>query len=226
MKTIYFAMMFCSAVMFTSCRSSIGSVDGHEYVDLALPSGTLWATCNVGAETPEESGVHFAWGEILPKSMYDWQTYKYGHDVDKMTKYCSISSFGNEGFVDALNVLQPSDDAAAVHWGEHWRMPTIEQWSELLKTDLCTWTWVDESTGRVGFVVTSKKNGQSIFLPAAGLCRGNGLYNDGDYGYYWSSSLDTNIPNDAWRLDFYSDHMCENNYGRHFGRSVRPVVAQ
>ena len=100
----------------------------HEYVDLGLPSGTLWATCNVGADTPESYGDYFAWGETEPKTTYDWSTYKYCvGEYDRLTKYCSDTTYGYNGFTDDLYVLQPSDDAATVNWGEGWRTPKVRK---------------------------------------------------------------------------------------------------
>ena len=97
----------------------------YAYVDLGLPSGTLWAAYNVGAEAPEEYGDYFAWGETQPKNDYSWATYKYSvGDKYHLTKYCNVAEFGNEGFVDNLFFLQPTDDAATVNWGGNWRTPT------------------------------------------------------------------------------------------------------
>ena len=99
-----------------------GTLNGHDYVDLGLPSGTLWATCNVGAETPEGYGDYFAWGEIEPKSLYEWSTYKYCHgDFDQLTKYCQNATYGYDGYTDDLCVLLQMDDAATANWGEGWR---------------------------------------------------------------------------------------------------------
>ena len=103
-------------------------VNGHEYVDLGLPSGTLWATCNVGSNTPEGYGDYYAWGETETKELYDWKSYKYGrfiHERYELNKYCTDSAFGLNGFVDNLTVLEPDDDVARVCWGEGWCMPTI-----------------------------------------------------------------------------------------------------
>ena len=107
--------------------------DNHEWVDLGLPSGTLWATTNVGASKPEEYGDYFAWGETKPKSVYDWDTYKWckGDDYHQLTKYCNLSNYGDNGFVDNKTELDPGDDAAYVNWGSKWRMPSLEQMQEL-----------------------------------------------------------------------------------------------
>ena len=113
----------------------------HEYIDLGLPSGTLWATMNVGASTPEQRGDYFSWGETKPKKEYSWNTYKYSirdnskffHE-NQQTKYCTQE---DEGTVDHKAELEPTDDAATTNWGSEWRMPSREQWKELC--DRCEW---------------------------------------------------------------------------------------
>ena len=107
--------------------------NGHEYVDLGLPSRIKWATCNVGATTPEEYGDYFAWGETEPKDNYDWSTYKWCNESNAtMTKYCTDSSYGT---VDNKTVLELEDDAAYVNWGGNWRMPTKAELDELTNTN-------------------------------------------------------------------------------------------
>ena len=140
----------------------------HEYVDLGLPSGTLWATCNIGANSPEEYGDYFAWGETTPKSTYDWSTYKWCNGSSTtMTKYCTQSEYGYNGFTDNLTELQSADDAATANWGSDWQMPSLAQIQELCSSSNTTteWTQVNGVNGRK---ITSKSNGNSIFLPAAG----------------------------------------------------------
>ena len=115
--------------------------DTHEFVDLGLTSGTLWATMNVGANSPEEYGDYFAWGETSPKEVYNWSTYKWCKGSYKtMTKYCTSSSYGT---VDDKTELELEDDAAHVNWGAAWRMPTKEQQDELRNS--CTWTWTKKN---------------------------------------------------------------------------------
>ena len=117
-----------------------GGLNGHDYVDLGLPSSLLWATCNVGADSPGDYGDYFAWGETSTKSSYDMDTYKYCKgSYDTQTKYCNDSSYGYSGFTDELTVLESSDDAATANWGGSWRMPTHAEWKELCNTDNCTW---------------------------------------------------------------------------------------
>lgn len=126
--------------------------DYHEYVDLGLPSGTLWATCNVGANAPEEYGDYFAWGEIQPKDYYDESTYQYCiGSYNTLTKYCNNSSYGYNGFTDNLTTLQPEDDAATANWGAGWRMPTKGEWEELYNNTTCTWTTQNNVSGRPPF---------------------------------------------------------------------------
>jgi len=192
----------------------------HEYVDLGLPSGLLWATCNVGAETPEGYGDHFAWGETQPKGTYNWNTYQYcmGSNTT-LTKYCNNSNYGYNGFTDNLTILLPEDDAATANWGSDWRMPTKEEWQELYQNTTHIWTTQNGVNGRL-FTAT---NGNSLFLPAAGYRAGTSLYGAGTYGDYWSSSLHSEYPRDAWLLHFDSGN-CYMGYNfRYVGRSVRPV---
>ena len=196
-------------------------VDGHDYVDLGLPSGTLWATCNIGATKPEEYGDYFAWGETKPKSIYDWTTYKFVNGgFDKLTKYCNNSDRGNNGFTDNLTSLESGDDAATANWGSDWCMPTKEQWKELLENTTDEWTMQNGVKGRL---FTSKKNGKSLFLPAAGYRWGSGLHGDGSDGGYWSSSLYTGNPSRAWGFRFYSYYYIMGSNYRGRGRSVRAV---
>ncbi len=197
-----------------------GTENGYEWVGLGLPSGTKWATCNVGATTPEGYGNYYAWGETEPKTTYDWSTYKWCNGSSStLTKYNTSSDYGT---VDNKTVLEPEDDAAAVNWGGAWRMPTDAEWTEL-RTN-CTWTWTTLN-GKNGYEVKSKINGNSIFLPAAG-CRLDDLGGAGSYGLYWSSSLGTGFPSCAWYAYFLSDFVVRSNGYRCYGQSVRPVLGE
>ena len=205
------------AVCLTSCTKdpdlptgSYGSYYGHVYVDLGLPSGTLWATCNVGADTPEDYGDYFAWGETQPKDTYNWSTYQYCNgSYNTLTKYCTDSGFGYNGFTDNLTVLQASDDAATANWGSGWSMPTKAQWEELESNTTVTWTTQNGVKGRK----FTASNGNSLFLPAA--------LDTGRIGFYWSSSLKT--PNAAWVLCFHSSDYDMRGSLRYVGLSVRAV---
>ena len=198
-------------------------VTGHDYVDLGLPSGTLWATCNVGANSPEEYGDYFAWGETTPKEVYNWNTYKWceGH-ADQLTKYCYDSSCGYNGFTDDKTELDLEDDAAYVNWGSDWRMPSIEQIQELIDKCTCIWTTLN---GINGYEVTGP-NGNSIFLPAAGCLLFDILHADGAGGFYSSRSLDSSRPYNAYELEFGSDTFRRDLDNRHYGLSVRAVLKQ
>ncbi len=198
-----------------------GTINGREYVDLGLPSGTKWATCNVGASKPEEYGDYFAWGETTPKSTYDWSTYRWcnGSSIT-MTKYCTQSDYGYNGFTDNLTELQPEDDAATANWGSGWRMPSYGQFSELFNSSYTTSEWTTLN-GVYGYKVTSKSNGNSIFLPAAGYRWNDELIYAGSYGYYWSSSLDPNYGSGAYYLDFRSGGWGWSSNIRSNGLSVR-----
>ena len=194
---------------------NVDSHNGHEYVDLGL--SVKWATCNVGASSPEEYGDYFAWGEVEPKKVYDWNTYKWCNGSEySLTKYCTNSSYGT---VDNKTTLELSDDAARANWGGSWRMPTREEQDELRQQ--CTWTWTTQN-GVNGYKVTGT-NGNSIFLPAAGDRYDRSLGDAGCIGYYWSSSLGTGRPYNAWSVDLYSDYVDRYGYNRSYGFSVRPV---
>ena len=192
-------------------------------VDLGLPSGIKWASCNVGAEKPEDYGNYYAWGEVLPKKDYPWATYKHAYgNGNKLTKYCNNASYGDNGFTDNKTTLEPEDDAAHVNWGGSWRMPTAAEMDELRYN--CTWTWTTQN-GINGYQITSKTNSNSIFLPAAGYRYYTNLNYVGYRGYYWSSSLDGDEPYNACALYFDSDYV-DSYYGnRSRGQSVRPVCS-
>ena len=187
-------------------------------VDLGLPSGTLWADRNVGADAPEAYGDYFAWGETESKDYYYWDSYKWCNGTSSsMTKYCTDSYYGT---VDNKTVLDLEDDAAYVKMGSAWRMPTTTEQQELL--DNCTWTWTTQN-GVDGRKVTGK-NGNSIFLPAAGFHYDGSLLGAGSYGRYWSSSLYESYPGSAYVLYFYSGDCNWSSDDRYCGQSVRAVV--
>ena len=220
------------ALIFAGCNKTDDSNNGggnndvddtYAYVDLDLPSGTLWATCNVGAETPEGYGDHFAWGETQPKNDYSWATYKYCEgDKNHLTKYCNVAEYGNNGFTDNLFFLQPTDDAASVNWGGKWRTPTCAEWDELFRN--CNHE-IAEVNGVKGLLFSSKSNRNTIFLPASGYYEGDELKGAGQSGHYWLSDLyKMSYPFDAYFLIFSVNDYINTNYGiRDLGRSVRPV---
>ena len=184
-------------------------VNAHPYVDLGLPSGLLWATCNVGADTPEDYGDYFAWGETTPKETYDWSTYLH-YNGSELTKYTGS---------DGLTTLLPEDDAATVNWGADWRMPTQVDWQELLNNTTNEWTTQNGVNGRL----FTAANGNNLFLPAAGYRYGD-LFDAGIYGYYWASSLGIYYPYGSWEFYFWSDfYDTYDSRSRSNGLSVRPV---
>ena len=190
--------------------------DNHEWVDLGLPSGTLWATCNIGANSPEEYGDYFAWGETEPKADYSWSNYKYcDESAGALTKYCTQSDYG---FVDDKTELDPEDDAAIANWGSEWQMPNNAQWEELLNKNHVTRTSTTRNNVN-GYLFTSKSNGNSIFIPAAGGRVGDSSSNVGSDSYCWSSSLHAD-------MSFYAFYYCDSymlNEQRYCGLTVRPV---
>ncbi|MBR5725498.1 MAG: leucine-rich repeat protein [Muribaculaceae bacterium] len=192
----------------------------HEYVDLGLPSGLLWATCNVGAASPEDYGDYFAWGETQPKDYYDWSTYQHCMgSFSTLTKYCYGSNYGYNGFIDYLSTLEPSDDAATANWGGNWRMPTQAEWQELIDNTTVTWT----QQGGVNGALLTASNGNSLFLPAAGCRYGSNLSYGGYFSEYWSSSLETDGSYFAWYYVFSSSDCSQLYTHRSDGRSVRAV---
>lgn len=194
--------------------------DSHEYVDLGLPSGLLWATCNVGANVPEEYGDYFAWGETQPKDYYDFNTYQHCNGWHGwLTKYCSKSNYGYNGYTDTLTILEPCDDAAFVNWNNGWRIPTNEEGFELINYTTCTFTTLN---GVNGFRFTAS-NGNSIFLPAAGYYENDVLYCIGELANYWLSTLDTTFPDEANSIHILSSLNMGNGNYRNTGLSVRPV---
>lgn len=196
-----------------------------EAVDLGLPSGLKWASFNVGATKPEEYGGYYAWGETEEKYYYDWDTYKWGGDSNDlfMSKY-SINSL--YGVADGLTILEPCDDVAHMKWGGSWRMPTYEDWEELIQ--YCT---SEEATlnGVKGKKFSGKRNGNSIFLPYAGLLQDDKCKNSSESGFYWSSSLyPKGYQSDMWAYYFKigssgSVSVYTSCYMREYGFSVRPI---
>ncbi len=192
---------------------TIGTINGHEYVDLGLPSGLKWATCNIGANNPEDYGDYYAWGETETKSTYTFD--------NSLTYGLRISELQSQGYIDGEGNLTSQHDAATANWGGSWRMPTKAELKELV--DKCTWTWMTQG-GKKGCKVTGP-NSNSIFLPAAGFRSGSSLIHDDDNGDYWSStpSLGSEFTGYADDLFFKNgdEYLSFNN--RNCGLSVRPV---
>ena len=202
-------------------------IDGTLWVDLGLPSGVLWAKCDLGANAPEEYGNYYAWGEISPKEVYNWNTYRYGTadgegNLLTLIKYNTHSDYGTP---DSLTILRATDDAATMAFGigSGARTPTKEEWQELIGYSTVEWTTMN---GVNGLKFTSITNGNTLFFPAAGMRYGSELHGvDGcGFGFYWSSSLDTNSPSDAWAFCFDANnpvHVGKSN--RRYGFTVRAV---
>ena len=190
--------------------------DGVVAVDLGL--SVKWANMNVGATKDSGFGSYFAWGEIKPKKFYSWGTYVWSKDD---TQFLIKYSTNDKKFK-----LVPSDDAASANWGDDWRMPTVDECEELINPDNCKWEWITKD-GVNGYKVTSKKNGNSIFLPITGFRFYESVQFRAINGIYWTSTRYTGNPNKAWCLEFnFSD--VEVTFGklssnRFSGRCIRAV---
>lgn len=201
-----------------------GGQTAGEWVDLGLPSGLLWATCNLGATTPEGYGDYYAWGETATKDVYNWSTYKYctvdaDGDLQTLTKYNTSTSWGTP---DNLTTLEAMDDVAAQKLGAGARMPTAAEWRELINNTTAEWTQENGVNGRK----FTASNGKSLFLPAAGRRWVGELYDAGSYGLYWSSSLVESYPSNAWYFSFGEGGQGMDGTNRYYGLSVRAVRSQ
>ena len=234
MKKIFLLMALLLPFTIDSyCKDNGGPVthEEHEYVDLGLPSGTLWATCNVGANSPEEYGGHFAWGETETKESYYPRDYKWGEGLERMTKYITnfivhyhrIPNIDHpyRGYVDNKIELDPEDDAATVNWGPQWCTPTKAQLDEL--QERCT--WYKAIVNSVDGCLVRGSNGNAIFLPAAGKSCGK-TWHGGPYGAYWSRMINPEEPFWAYLIVFDMRRnriYKESTEFRSFGASVRAV---
>lgn len=182
-----------------------------EFVDLGLPSGTLWATCNIGASKPEDYGNYFTWGETKEMTNYD------------LSEYFDLENGSSSNFIKyAIGKkiqLNLEDDAAHVNLGDNWCMPTKVEFDELCEK--CKWTWTSKN-GHSGCTVTGS-NGNSIFLPAAGYRYGTSSIYVGKLGFYWSSTLSSLYSSLARYLNFYNEGHYIGNYYRKICQSIRPV---
>lgn len=208
-----------------------GKKESHDYVDLGL--SVKWATCNIGASAPEETGLYFAWGEtqgytsgqVGTNKYFAWEgehaDYEFGEWVDQepdygMTKYNS----------DGITTLETTDDAAYVNWGSDWRMPTKDEFDELLENTTSSWT---EVNGVSGMLLTSTVEGheeETLFFPAVGYAYGGQVYSIGEDGSYWSASLGSKSVNYAYRLGFGSGYCGVDSDSRCCGYAVRSVFSQ
>ena len=189
------------ALLFALNLSAQNSHNGHEYVDLGL--SVKWATCNIGANTPQESGDYYAWGETTTKSTY----------------YASNCATWKVDIGDISDA--PQYDAAATNWGGSWRMPTLIEFNEL--QEKCTWVWTTRG-GANGYEVTSKINGNSIFLPAVGYRAEKSLESNGVRGMYWVSTPAAEGTQYAYNFYFDKGYKCAYWISRADGHSIRPVL--
>lgn len=193
-----------------------------EWVDLGLPSGILWAMCNLGANSPEEYGNYYAWGETQSKEVYNWSTYCHctvdgEGSLQTLTKYNTSSNYGTP---DNLTTLEAIDDAATATLSNGARTPTKEEWVELINNTTVEWMTLNGVNG----CKFTASNGNTLFLPAAGTYYGTGVVSAGNGGYYLSSSLSDQEPDNAWGYYFDSGIRNMNNTARRYGGfSVRAV---
>ena len=186
--------------------------NGHEYVDLGLPSGLKWATCNLGASSPEEYGLYFAWGETTGYT---------ANDVTSGVRAFTQDEY-NAGPAASISAdLTLEQDAAHVNLGGNWRMPTKAECQELIDNTTQTWTNDYNGTGVTGKVFTSKVNGKSVFFPAPGYCYVSNVLDVSSRGFYWSASWYSS--SGAWYLLFSSGVQELYNLNRYIGYSVRAV---
>lgn len=197
---------------------SVVTINGHPFVDLALPSGLLWGETNVGAATAADEGDSFAWGETSPKESYAWENYAWGSE-EHLLRYNTD---------DGMKVLKPTDDAASVNWGTACRMPTYAEWEELQDTVNCSWTWTTQPNSAgvafCGYEVKSRRNGHSIFLPASGYRDEVGVHRYGSDGVCWSATLQSDNCQNAFYIYFGRDGHFWNPYHRSLGMPVRAVA--
>lgn len=205
---LFYNSEYSVADTLTLVQEGNPNASSYDAVDLGL--SVKWASCNVGAESPEEYGDYFAWGETETKSSYT--------SDNSVTYGLSISELESRGIIGSDGNLTAAYDAATANWGDGWRMPTLDEIKELLNN--CTWNWTTLN-GVNGRLVTGP-NGNSIFLPAAGSRNDTSLYYAGSYGLYWSATPGSNS-NYAYYLSFLSDYYNWGDNYRYYGRAVRPV---
>lgn len=197
-----------SGYTYTLSINCYNPSNGYEYVDLGLPSGNLWATCNVGASNPWDYGLYFAWGETT------------GYTQSDVTS--GLRKFNSSSYTAAISGnLTLEQDAARANLGGNWWMPTLDEWQELLDNCNVVWTADYNGTGVKGCIFTSKVNENSVFFPAAGDCYGSSVRNVGSYGLYWSASWSSS--SSARHLILYSGGQNVSSNYRYYGYSVRGV---
>ncbi len=215
-------LLLLLALLMTAVTGVWAQSATHEYVDLGLPSGTLWATCNMGADSPEQYGDRYAWGETETKSYYEWSNYllNVGSGTHNILKYCSDDKWGYDGFTDGLTRLLPEDDAATVNWGEEWRMPTQDDFRELVANTTQESTTIGSVKG-MKFISKTDPN-VYIFLPYNGQYEGD-LFDVNKMGHYWSSD-GTHNGGYQFRIQDTNWTDTETGAGRAAGMCIRPVT--
>ncbi len=213
------ALTFSTLFLITTFSSAQSK---HQYVDLGL--SVKWATCNIGADKPEDHGEYFSWGETENKRINNWETYRFTEeDKNQISKYCSNSQYGWHELADSLSALEPDDDVAHKKWGGNWRIPTKAEMKELL--DNCTWTWTARNDIN-GYLVTGKKPGytdRSIFIPVTGTYYDGKIFNPHKQGSYWSRDCGTVYPADAYTLELSVREASVGMRSRCESIAVRPV---
>ena len=228
-KLLWDAQAELGAVLYSNMVMRVKIVD-HDKVQL-WEGGPYWATTNIGAENPEDYGYYFWWGDTVGYKREnnkwvatDGSSSNFSFSSGNAPTYNkSIATLKSEGWITEDSVLVPAHDAAHVHWGGNWRMPTKQELSDL--NSKCDWTWATQN-GVKGYVVKGKGTyaSASIFLPCAGLGLGASLDSAGLIGGYWSSVPDSRSSSDAWGLDFRSGgHDTYDDGSRYDGQSVRPL---
>ena len=224
-------VMMNGEVVFSARAKNIDyiTIKSIDYVDLGLPSGTMWATCNLGANTPEEYGNYYGWGSVNPYESgvnVGWSTYftNIGGAASEQSA-CGTDADPIKDYVYPNNnsIASTKWDAAHTEYGGEWRMPTIDEFKELMNTAYCTWTWTTTDSGVNGYTVTSISNGNSIFLPAAGYREGSTRYSAGTGGRYWSASPSISSADNANFIYFDSESHNYSTWLRIEGYNIRPV---
>lgn len=206
------ANVILSAIIFASCSGvdEENTVNGFEYVDLGLPSGTKWAASNIGAKVPESTGSYFAWGEISESNYTEAECETCNLSVSDLTKHEIIKSLR----------LTADYDAATYNMGIGWQTPTKQQYEELKSN--CTWIWQDKPSG---YKIVAK-NGKSIFLPTTGYMSDGRNLNYANQGFYWTSEVESGSSKNAIGLGFSSNEYNIKSYYRDGGRCIRAVTSK
>ena len=213
------------SITFSEQKPGTITNNGYQWVDMGLPSGLLWATCNLGANKPTDFGDYFAWGETETKESYTPKTYKWyeGTNSFYIMKYGVLSIPDESGFIQTL--LELEDDAAYVKLGGNWRMPTIEEFEELLDSRYTNSCLINKNNVK-GYLIVSKKNGNTIFLPAAGYKDANDVRFLGKEFYYFTSSLTEEELSDVKGIGESDGRLEKFFYDRTIGGTIRPVLAK